>query len=88
MTRSRWGLQGVCAAVLAVPGGCDDQADDGGDEGDGRDVPVVVDGCPDDDDLVDIGQTRSCVCDDGTESMKTCLSTGEFADCQCVGGGW
>ena len=81
---SRW----VVVAMLMALGACDDEGDDGADEGDGAAVPAVVDGCPDGDDLVDIGQTRTCTCDDGTESLQTCLSTGEFADCQCVGGGW
>ncbi len=66
---------------------CDEEADPD-EEHDRGDVPEVVDGCPDGDDLVGVGETRTCTCDDGTEAEQTCLSTGEYADCQCAGGGW
>lgn len=84
MGRGRWGA--VCFALLLV-GACDEEADPA-DDADHDDVPAVVDGCPDGDALVSIGDKRACTCDDGVESEQTCLSTGEFADCQCVGGGW
>jgi hypothetical protein len=73
--------------VACLPLGCDDEGDSG-DSGSQPDVPEVVEGCPNGDALVAIGETRSCVCDDGTDSEQTCLSTGEYAECQCIGGGW
>ncbi|MCR9164237.1 MAG: hypothetical protein ACE37F_17905 [Nannocystaceae bacterium] len=73
--------------VLVSAGACDED-EEPADEQASRDVPPVVDGCPDDGELVDIGETRVCTCDDGTESEQICLSTGAFADCMCVGGGW
>ncbi len=76
----------VAWGVFATPG-CDEDAETS-DEGAGPDVPAVVEGCPDGDALVEIGQTRGCDCDDGVASEQTCLSTGAFAQCQCVGGGW
>ena len=81
-----WVRLGIVASLLAVTG-CDDD-EDPAEEQSHRDVPEVVDGCEDGDDLVDIGETRQCTCDDGTESEQTCLSTGSFAQCMCVGGGW
>lgn len=81
-----WVRIGVVALFIAAAG-CDED-DDPSDEPSHRDVPEVVDGCADGEDLVDIGDTRACTCDDGTESEQTCLSTGSFAQCMCVGGGW
>lgn len=80
-------VRSVVVALLIAAVGCDNE-DDPADEHSHRDVPEVVDGCMDDDDLVGVGDTRSCTCDDGTESEQTCLSTGSFAACMCVGGGW
>lgn len=81
--------RGVGALVLALVLGpaCDEEGDPA-DDADGRDVPEAVEGCPDGDDLVAIGEMRVCTCDDGTDAEQTCLSTGEYADCSCAGGGW
>ena len=73
--------------ALALGPACDDGGEPT-DEADSMDVPEAVEGCPDGDDLVAIGETRACECDDGTEADQTCLSTGEYADCKCAGGGW
>ncbi len=73
--------------TVALGPGCDEEGDPA-DDADSRDVPEAVDGCPDGEELVAIGETRACGCDDGTEAEQTCLSTGEYADCKCAGGGW
>ncbi len=81
-------LGAVVLALLLGPA-CDDGDDaEPEDEAASRDLPESADGCPDGDVLVAIGETRVCPCDDGTEAEQTCLSTGEYADCKCVGGGW
>lgn len=82
----RGALAALILALAWVPA-CDDESDPA-DEAESRDVPETVDGCPDGDDLVAIGDTRVCECDDGTDAEQTCLSTGEYADCKCAGGGW
>ncbi|MBV1856769.1 MAG: hypothetical protein KUG77_00055 [Nannocystaceae bacterium] len=73
--------------AMALGPACEDEGDPA-DGGDPRDVPEAVEGCPGDEEIVAIGETRVCVCDDGTTAEQTCLSTGEFADCKCAGGGW
>lgn len=77
----------VLLFALSFAHGCD-ESDEPDDRPAHTDVPAAVEGCPDGDALVDIGETRSCTCDDGTEAQQTCLSTGEYAECQCLGGGW
>ena len=80
-------LMGALAVVLLLEPACDDDGDPA-DDAEHRDVPEAVEGCPDEDRLVAIGEARVCTCDDGTDAEQTCLSTGEYADCKCVGGGW
>lgn len=80
-------LQGALVVALVLGPACD-EAGDPADEAEHSDVPEVVEGCPQGDGLVEIGQTRVCMCDDGTSAEQTCLSTGEYADCKCVAGGW
>lgn len=75
-------------ALLVAPA-CDERDGDApADDQDRGDVPADAEGCPDGDASVEIGASRACTCDDGTQSEQTCLSTGAYADCQCVGGGW
>lgn len=83
-------LLGAFIVAVVLGPGCDDEGEPT-DDASAQDVPEAVEGCPDGpdgDDLVEIGETRVCPCDDGTDAEQTCLSTGEYADCKCVGGGW
>ncbi len=76
-------------SLLVCGPGCDEDTDpDDTSQSAGVDVPGAVDGCPDGDALVEIGNTRDCECDDGTLAEQTCLASGEYADCKCGGGGW
>ena len=77
----------VLFALLTVAPGCDEE-NDTSEPTEHSDVPAEIEGCVDGTDLVEIGETRACICDDGTEAEQTCLSTGEYADCKCQGTGW
>jgi hypothetical protein len=90
----KW-LYASMLALLVGPIGCDeDKGDDGGDdnsdmtsssEEEEGSAEAGMQGCVDGENTTPVGQTRSCMCTDGSASTQTCLSTGEFGICDCQG---